>query len=128
MILEVGPEKIISGKFLFHLIDSKGFPMDYALDMLRERGMGFNVPEFVEAAHKSKNFKAGRLLALLVDSQPGRHESKLTEEERAEHLMMLAAVIALEYEIACSRCQVMYASAWEGEARKPVWVCRGCKK
>ena len=41
---------ILSGEYIFKLVDTYGLPMDMVNETLRERGLGFNVVEFVKCA------------------------------------------------------------------------------
>lgn len=58
---------IVSGYVVFRWYDTHGIPMDMIGDILRERGMGVSVPEFILAAHGSGNFSAHKIRGLLRD-------------------------------------------------------------
>ena len=50
------------------------------VEELRETGFGFDVPEFIRAAHISKNYKPDRLKAMLLQNLSMR----LPDKERVE--------------------------------------------
>jgi alanyl-tRNA synthetase len=70
---ETGKLAVVSGTWLFSLMDSKGLPLDFLLDELKARGLAFNVQEFIDAALKSKNFKPKRLFKMLTEYQAQPH-------------------------------------------------------
>lgn len=61
---------VVEGVFLFYMIDSIGYPFDLLLLSLKEKGLGFDVKGFIEAAYKSKNYSAKRIKTLLMEHQP----------------------------------------------------------
>ena len=65
---EVGGDSIVSGKTIFFIMDSKGASLDFITEYLRDRGVGFNVVEFVDAALESKNFTYETIKKRLVNS------------------------------------------------------------
>lgn len=69
----VSSDKIIDGAWLFWLMDTKGFPLELACDYLRFRGMGFNVPQFIEAALKSKNYTLQTVTDKLTNVLPEKY-------------------------------------------------------
>lgn len=61
---------VVSGEFIFKLMDTHGLPFDIIQCELKDRGLAFNVVEFIHAAIKSKNFTRKRLTNLLLDHAP----------------------------------------------------------
>lgn len=65
----------ISGKEVFKFLDSYGLPLDIMILEMRKNGLFFDVKEFIEAAHKSKNFEnPHRLLKVLIADLPENEE------------------------------------------------------
>jgi len=60
-------DNILSGHVVFKLVDEKGLPLDIIVLELRDKGMGFNVLEFIESACKAKWTKE-RILNMLLYS------------------------------------------------------------
>lgn len=48
----VDSTKIVDGGKIFKLVDTWGLPLDIIVMELRERGLGFNVIQFVQSAKK----------------------------------------------------------------------------
>ncbi len=61
-------EPIVSGHFIFWLMDSKGLPLEIQVEILKEKGWGFSVLEFIEAAILSKNWSPVKLENKLVQA------------------------------------------------------------
>lgn len=51
--MEVSGENILGGDKVFKLVDTWGLPLDIIVMELRDKGMGFNVLEFVQSAKKA---------------------------------------------------------------------------
>ena len=60
--------KLISGNLIFQLMDSKGLPLEIVNDLLREKGLGFDVVDFIEAALASGNFTYSSIKTRLVQA------------------------------------------------------------
>lgn len=60
----VGQEKIIDGGLIFKLVDTHGLPLDIIVMELRDKELGFNILEFVQAAKKA-GWKQERVLWML---------------------------------------------------------------
>ena len=63
---------ILSGEWVFFIMDSTGMPLDFILDMLREQDTGFDVIGFLRAAIQSGNFtleKAVKRLKIPYEEQ-----------------------------------------------------------
>jgi alanyl-tRNA synthetase len=65
-------KNVLSGKIIFHLMDSQGLPFDIIMDILKEKSLSYNVYEFIEAAINSKNFTKERLRLLFEYNQPNK--------------------------------------------------------
>ncbi len=50
----VTSDKIVSGHEVFKLVDTHGLPLDIIVLELRDRGLGFNVHEFIDSALLAK--------------------------------------------------------------------------
>lgn len=48
---------MISGKTVFDFVDSFGVPLEDLRRVLKEKGMSFDVPDFIKSAHSSVNFQ-----------------------------------------------------------------------
>ena len=69
---------VISGKTVFKLLDTFGFPLDLVHDILKEKNIVFDMYEFIQCALKSGNFsidKLSRTLSVLpyYDEQQFRY-------------------------------------------------------
>jgi len=65
-------KRILSGEWIFFMVDTKGMPLDFIMDMLREQDAGFDVTGFLKAAIQSGNFtleKAIKRLKLPYEEQ-----------------------------------------------------------
>jgi alanyl-tRNA synthetase len=71
----VNKSRIVDGAQIFKLVDSYGLPLEVITDRLREKGMGFNVVEFIQAALDSKNFTYKTIKPRLLDGFEGDKES-----------------------------------------------------
>ena len=77
---------VLSGSYLFTLMDSRGVPFDMLNEILREQQAAFDTREFIQAAHQSKNFSKECLLKLLKMETPGEcrfHVERLVEKAYA---------------------------------------------
>lgn len=63
-----GGKPVLDGRFVFWMMDSQGVPLVVQLAWMEERGWGFSVPGFLEAASRSGNWRPERLTRLLRDS------------------------------------------------------------
>lgn len=82
----VSSDKILSGYDVFNLVDREGLPLDIINIMLREKGKGFNIAEFIESAKKA-TWTAKRTYDLLTEH--------LSDNE--EYLKKLRKVILYYY-------------------------------
>ena len=71
---------LINGNQIFKLMDTHGFPLELANDVMRQHGMGFNVIEFIEAALASKNFTYDRIKARLLSSMREKDKQGFIDE------------------------------------------------
>ena len=71
---------LINGKQIFKLMDTHGFPLELANDVIRQHGMGFNVVEFVEAALASENFTYDRIKASLLSAMREKDKQGFIDE------------------------------------------------
>lgn len=71
----VGQNSIMSGKRVFELVDRHGMPIMVINAALRERGVGFDVPEFIEAA-RNAGWKNRTIRTTLLD------DSSIPQEAR----------------------------------------------
>ena len=71
---------VVSGNVIFKLMDTHGLPFDIILCELHDRGLAFNVHEFIISAIKSKNFSRKRLTNLLIDHSPNPKASECVLE------------------------------------------------
>ena len=58
---------ILAGDKVFHLMDTHGVPLVVINDILREKGLAFNVVEFIEAALRSGNYTFEKIKARLLE-------------------------------------------------------------
>jgi len=56
---------VISGKIIFKLLDTFGFPLDLVEEVLKENGCIFDMYEFMLCALRSGNFSIAKLLSTL---------------------------------------------------------------
>lgn len=69
---------IISGEFIFSMIDSLGFPLYLLIDLLEESNLGFDVIGFIKKAKTSKNYENNeRLLSLFRDNVKSTNYDKI---------------------------------------------------
>jgi len=68
---------MINGKIVFELMDSRGLPLEIIRERLREKGLCFNVIEFIEAAIASKNYSYPKIKSRLMLDLPEGKEKKL---------------------------------------------------
>lgn len=57
---------VVAGEHIFKLMDSYGLPLDIIHELLAERHIAVDVPGFILAAHKSKNYSKERLINLMI--------------------------------------------------------------
>jgi alanyl-tRNA synthetase len=57
---------VIDGEQIFKLMDSQGIPLDFIQEMLKDHNLAFDVPGFILAARKSKNYSREKLTNLLI--------------------------------------------------------------
>jgi alanyl-tRNA synthetase len=68
---------IISGEYIFNMIDSYGFPFYLILELLEENDLGFDVKGFIIKAKTSKNYEnKDRLISLFRDNIRKSHNSE----------------------------------------------------
>lgn len=65
-----GVTPVISGAFIFRLVDSIGLPLDILVQELKEKQFAFDMVGFIQAAKDSKNYTAKRLVALFNENRP----------------------------------------------------------
>lgn len=70
-----GTTPIISGAFIFQLIDSIGLPLDIIIQELKERHLAFDMVGFIQAAKDSTNYTPKRLKALFNENRPVNDEN-----------------------------------------------------
>lgn len=56
---------VVSGKGVFKLLDTFGFPLDLVEEVLKENGCIFDMYEFIQCALQSGNFSFSKLLRVL---------------------------------------------------------------
>jgi len=61
-----GTTSVISGAFIFRLVDSIGLPLVIVIQELKDRHLAFDMLGFIQAARKSKNYTPRRLKALCL--------------------------------------------------------------
>ena len=76
----VNSSKIIDGKEVLSLVDSKGLPLEAVNIHLREKGMGFDVVQFVKAALASKNFTYDTIKQRLVEAMLPQNRDEFIKE------------------------------------------------
>ncbi len=69
---------MISGYEVFKLMDTYGLPLDIIVMELREKKMGFNVVEFIEAAKKA-GWKSSRVRWTLLSTGNKGGDDKVIE-------------------------------------------------
>lgn len=67
---EDGTSPVVSGLFIFRLVDTIGLPFDIVIQELKDRQIAFDVIGFVQAAKNSKNYTPKRLRALFNENRP----------------------------------------------------------
>jgi alanyl-tRNA synthetase len=72
---------VIAGEHVFKLMDSHGLPFDLIQELLEENKLAYDVPGFIAAAHKSKNYSKERLTNLLIppDNKMSDQHKRLTQ-------------------------------------------------
>lgn len=65
-----GSTPVISGAFIFRLVDSIGMPLDLLIQELKDKHLAFDMLGFIQAAKKSKNYTPKRLKALFNENRP----------------------------------------------------------
>jgi alanyl-tRNA synthetase len=70
-----GATPIVSGAFIFQLIDSIGLPLDIVVQELKEKCLAFDMVGFIQAAKDSTNYTTKRLKALFNENRPINDEN-----------------------------------------------------
>ena len=79
-MIEVDSSKIIDGETVYLLMDSKGLPLEIITLCLREKGMGFDVVQFVKTALASKNFTYNKIKRRLVEAMLPEDRDEFVKE------------------------------------------------
>lgn len=62
--------QVVSGDFIFKLLDTYGLPLDIIKDMLDEKNLAFDTLGFIQSALNSKNYTVKKLKAILLETKP----------------------------------------------------------
>lgn len=89
-------EPIISGEFIFWMMDSQGVPLEVQLPILEEKGWGFSVPQFIEAAHASKNWSAEALYNKLSKAFTETYGDHQADYVKAKTLLYIEKVYSAD--------------------------------
>ena len=71
---------VLNGKQIFFLMDSRGMPLDIITDILREKGLCFDVVAFTEAALNSGNFTYSKIKSMLLGAMKGNIDVDVKRE------------------------------------------------
>ena len=71
---------IVDGAWVFWLVDTKGFPLELAREEFRKRGWALYVPQFIEAAIKSKNYTFQTVTDKLLRDIPEKGKKEYTKQ------------------------------------------------
>lgn len=61
---------ILSGEFIFKMMDTHGMSLDIINEILRIKGFAFDISGFILAAKQSKNYSKERLKVIIKDNAP----------------------------------------------------------
>jgi alanyl-tRNA synthetase len=81
--------QIISGDYVFYLLDTCGVPLDTINQELLDRNLAFDMKGFAISAQKSKNYSSKKLLKLFKANPP--------KEQVAEFLLSMENLIRKIY-------------------------------
>jgi len=71
---------LVDGHKVFKLMDTKGLPLEIITLELRQKGLGFNVPEFVDEALKTGNYTLDTIRNKLLSCLPKQYQEDFNRE------------------------------------------------
>lgn len=74
------PVIVLNGKTVFKLVDTYGVFMEVIHEVLRRRGMAFDVCSFIDCALASKNFKPKTIKAKLLEGCLPQYRDEIAEQ------------------------------------------------
>lgn len=72
--------EVLNGETVFRMIDSDGIPFEVVCHILRERGIGFDLKQFVVSAYSSGNYTYTSLKKVLLREAKTESAKRLIEK------------------------------------------------